>query len=175
MRPSTLAIILLGAYVAASGQAKPESHNDMNDCPMHAQHQAQSPHDHELKQRGDKGMGFSQEKTTHHFLLGENGGAIQVTANDTNDKDSIAEIRMHLQHIAKAFEAGDFEIPMFVHDRTPPGVPVMKRLKDEIHYEYESVENGGRVVISSGNPEALAAIRDFLKFQIEEHKTGDAR
>jgi hypothetical protein len=82
---------------------------------------------------------------------------------------------MHLQHIAKAFKSGDFEIPMFVHDQTPPGVQVMTRLNGEVHYKYEPIENGGRVVISSGNPEALAAIREFLKFQIDEHKTGDPR
>ncbi len=175
MRISGLASILLGASVAMLGQSKPETRNDMNGCPMHPQDQAQSPHDHGLKQRSDKGMGFSQDKTTHHFTTSENGGTIQVTANIADDKDSISEIRMHLQHIAKAFQSGDFDIPMFVHDQTPPGVPVMTRLKSEINYTYEPMENGGRVVISSRNAEALAAIRGFLKFQIEEHKTGDKK
>ncbi|HYX53266.1 MAG TPA: hypothetical protein VE783_07425 [Candidatus Limnocylindrales bacterium] len=147
----------------------------MSDCPMHAQHQAQSSHDHALKQRGDTGMGFNQDKTTHHFLIAEDGGAIQVTANNAKDKDSIAEIRMHLQHIASAFQQGDFDIPMFVHDQTPPGVPTLTRLKGEISYKYETIENGGQVAISSANPEALAAIREFLRFQIEEHKTGDPK
>ena len=63
---------------------------------------------------------------------------------------------------------------MFVHDQTPPGVPVMKKLKDQIKYRYEPAENGGRVVISSSNADAVKAIHEFLKFQITEHQTGDA-
>ncbi len=135
------------------------------------------PQDHskheEMEHRGNQGMGFDQDKITHHFLLRKNGGAIQVTANSSDDKTSKEEIQMHLHHIANAFKAGDFNIPMFVHDQTPPGVDVMTKLKDQIHYKYETAANGGRVVISSANAEAVAAIHEFLKFQITEHKTGD--
>ena len=35
------------------------------------------------------------------------------------------------------------------------------------------VERGGRVRLRTSNPEALAAIHEFLRFQIEEHRTGD--
>jgi glutamine phosphoribosylpyrophosphate amidotransferase len=126
-----------------------------------------------MEHRGNQGMGFDQQKTTHHFLLRKDGGAIQVTAKSTSDKESLDEIRMHLQHIRRAFQSGEFNIPMFVHDQTPPGVPVMTKLKDQIHYKYEAVKDGGRVLISSKNPEAISAVHDFLKFQITEHKTGD--
>ena len=131
-------------------------------------------HKHEdMQKRGNAGMGFDQEKTTHHFLLTKNGGIIQVTANSAEDKDSLSQIRMHLQHIQHAFEAGDFNIPMFVHDQTPPGVATMTRLKDQLRYKYEPMEKGGRVVISSDNPEAVTALHDFLRFQVKEHRTGD--
>src|SRR5262249_37907044 len=103
----------------------------------------------------------------------KDGGAIQVTANSADDKASIDQVRNHLKHIARAFQSGDFSIPMFVHDQTPPGVPAMVKLKDRIQYRYEQMENGGRVVITSGNEEALAAVQEFLRFQIREHKTGD--
>ena len=131
-------------------------------------------HKHEdMQKRGNAGMGFDQEKTTHHFLLTKNGGIIQVTANSVADKDSLSQIRMHLQHIQHAFESGDFNIPMFVHDQTPPGVATMTRLKDQLRYKYEPMEKGGRVVISSDNPEAVTALHDFLRFQVKEHRTGD--
>ena len=130
--------------------------------------------DQELTHRGNQGMGFDQDKTTHHFILRKDGGAIQVTANSGQDKSSIDEIRMHLRHIERLFQSGDFNIPMFVHDQTPPGVPAMTRLKDQLEYKYEAMENGGRVVISSTNVEAVSAVHDFLRFQITEHKTGDA-
>jgi len=118
-------------------------------------------------------MGFDQQKIRHHFLLRKDGGAIQVTANSADDKTSKEEIQMHLHHITQAFKSGDFNIPVFVHDQTPPGADTMTKLKDQIHYKYEAA-NGGRVVISSANAEAVTAIHDFLKFQITEHKTGDA-
>ncbi|HLY93175.1 MAG TPA: hypothetical protein VKQ89_07965 [Candidatus Angelobacter sp.] len=132
----------------------------------HAKNQA-------MEHRGNQGMGFDQQKTTHHFLLRKNGGVIQVTAKSADDKESVEEIKMHLQHIRRAFQGGEFNIPMFVHDQTPPGVPVLQRLKDEIQYKYEPLKNGGRVLISSENPEAVSALHDFLKFQITEHGTGD--
>lgn len=49
----------------------------------------------------------------------------------------------------------------------------MKRLQKEIQYTFEESPDGGRVVISSRNQHAVDAIHKFLKFQIEEHKTGD--
>ena len=119
-------------------------------------------------------MGFPQDKTTHHFLLLKDGGAIQVSANDPKDEASRNNIRMHLTHVAKMFSDGNFNIPMFIHDTTPPGVPVMKELNDKIHYRYQQTDTGGRIEIETANPKALDAVHDFLRFQIAEHKTGDS-
>jgi hypothetical protein len=156
-------LIALTVGVSAQSNQKPETHAE---CPMHAAHT-------QMNERGEKGMGFSQTATTHHFLLNASGGVIQVEAKDSADLASQNEIRMHLGHIAKAFQVGDFDIPMFVHDTVPPGVPEMKRLQKSIQYSFEETLNGGRVVISSTDKEALTAIHRFLRFQIEEHKTGD--
>lgn len=155
------AVLVLASTLAVAAQAGPPAQQD------HSKHE-------QMEKRGDQGMGFAQDKITHHFLLRKDGGAIQVTTNSGADKESREEIQMHLRHIAKAFRSGDFNIPMFVHDQTPPGVPVMTKLKDQIKYRYEAAENGGRVVIFSDSTEAVKAIHEFLKFQITEHKTGDA-
>lgn len=128
----------------------------------------------EMNKRGNQGMGFDQDKTTHHFFLTTSGGIIQVAANSRDDKTSRDQIQMHLHHISHMFADGNFEIPMFVHDQTPPGVPEMKRLKDQISYTYEETDNGGRVVISTKSQDAIKAIHDFLRFQIEQHHTGDS-
>ena len=50
----------------------------------------------------------------------------------------------------------------------------MMKLKDQIHYRYEQTETGARVIISSENADAIEAVHEFLRFQIKEHKTGDA-
>jgi hypothetical protein len=127
-----------------------------------------------VNQRGDHAMGFSHEKTTHHFLLKPDGGVIQVEANTAEDTTSRDQIRQHLRHIAKKFAAGDFAAPMFIHAQTPPGVPAMQRLKAEIKYEFEEMECGARVLISTRNAEAIKAIHEFLRFQIKDHQTGDS-
>ena len=126
-----------------------------------------------MNKRGDRVMGFDHKKTRHRFLLHPEGGSIEVTANDVNDKESRDQIRQHLRHIARVFAEGNFEAPMLIHDRTPPGVPAMQRLRAEIKYEYAETERGARVSIRTENVEALAAVHEFLRFQIKDHETGD--
>jgi hypothetical protein len=104
---------------------------------------ATTPADHEQHQetsdarasgvdtRGDHAMGFSHERSSHHFRLLQDGGAIDVTANDPNDTVTRDEIRNHLSHIAQMFINGNFQIPMFIHDTMPPGVAVMKSKRDD--------------------------------------------
>jgi hypothetical protein len=143
---------------------------------MHAQHmkEAEATHLEAVNQRGDKGMGFKQSQTVHHFVLLSDGGSIEVSASDPADAKSRDQIQQHLQHITKAFAAGDFRLPMFIHAQTPPGVATMKRLKSQISYSYEPTAAGGRVTISTKEAKALTAIHAFLRFQIADHQTGDA-
>jgi hypothetical protein len=111
--------------------------------------------------------------TQWDFRLYSDGGAIEVTANDPNDNESRNQIRMHLSHIAARFAAGDFQAPMLIHDRVPLGVPVLQKLKEELKYRYEDMDRGGRVRISTQNKKVLAAVYEFLRFQISDHHTGD--
>lgn len=126
-----------------------------------------------MMKRGDTAMGFSQEKTTHHFFLLKDGGVIEVSANDPKDYVSRDHIRMHLSHVVEMFSTGNFNVPMFIHDTTPPGVPTMEKLHAEIHYQYQQTDAGAKIVIATANAEALEAVQEFLRFQIAEHKTGD--
>jgi len=136
--------------------------------------QTSDQHHAGVVQRGDQVMGFAHEKTTHHFRLYKDGGSIEALANDPGDASSRDEIRDHLQHIAGMFKNGDFNAPMLIHARTPPGVPTMKKLRSQIQYRVEETPNGARVRVSSENPKAVAAIHDFLRFQIQDHQTGDS-
>jgi hypothetical protein len=132
---------------------------------------AQDPH---LKHRGAAAMGFDQDKTAHHFLLFEDGGAIDVSVKDASDTTNRDAIRAHLPHIAEMFGAGNFDAPMFVHDtRTVPGVAALAAMKSSLKYTYSETPRGGRVDIVSTNAEAVKAVHQFLRFQITDHKTGD--
>lgn len=176
MTPKVLFTILLSGvlYASTSANRAAQSEAPHEKCTQQSSQPEASHSGHEsMMNRGEKGMGFSQTATTHHFLLKPDGGVIAVSANDQKDAATRDQIRMHLAHIAKAFAEGDFDIPLFVHDQTPPGVPVMKRLAKEIHFNSHDTERGGEVTITSTSPEAIQAIHDFLVFQIREHKTGD--
>jgi hypothetical protein len=131
----------------------------------HAQH---------LDARGKQVMGFDQQKTTHHFLLYEDGGAIEVTVKDRADEANLDAIRQHLPHIVQLFSDGDFSSPMLVHDRKDvPGTNDLARLKARLKYAYVQSPSGGRVEIVTADKDALAALHAFLRFQIEDHHTGD--
>ena len=137
---------------------------------------AQNPHDHHaaLNERGNQFMGFDQLKTKHHFILLNGGGTIQVTANDGTDVESIRQIRDHLKHIAGVFAKGDFNLPALIHDtRAVPGVDAMKKQGAGLTFAFEEIDGGGHVRITGATPEAIAAVHEFLRFQITDHKTGD--
>jgi hypothetical protein len=165
MRIAITILVLGGLQLAAQ---------EMQSCPMHKEHmKAASQHQADVEKHGDEAMGFPHNKMTHHFRLYSDGGAIEVTVNDSNDSQNMQAIRSHLSHIVTMFSNGEFSIPMYVHDQVPPGVPVMKDKHAEISYSFEELPAGGRVHIKTTNPEALKAVHDFLRFQIEDHHTGD--
>ena len=147
---------------------------DMQSCPMHNEHMKEAlQHQTDVEKHGDEAMGFPHDKTTHHFHLYSDGGAIEVTVNDSKDSQNVRAIRAHLTHIVTMFTNGDFSIPMFVHGQVPPGVTEMKEKRAVISYSVEELPEGGRVRIKTADHDALNAVHDFLSFQIEDHHTAD--
>jgi hypothetical protein len=136
---------------------------------------AQDPHAG-MHARGAAVMGFDQNRTAHHFYLFEEGGAIEIAVKDASDTANRDAIRAHLPHIAARFGAGSFEAPAAIHGtKDVPGAATLARLKDKLAYQYSETPNGGRVDVTSADPVAVAAVHEFLKYQIAEHKTGDAK
>ena len=152
----------------------PGQHPPMPPGMTHDEHQAQMKKDAELKKRGDLAMGFDESATTHHFRLTPTGGAIDVSVKDAKDEANRAQIRSHPREIAGEFSVGDFQKPFATHAETPAGVDVMRQLRGDITYAFEESASGGRVRITTVSPVALAAVHDFLRYQIREHATGDA-
>jgi len=162
VRKMVVFLLIFGIQVAA---------RDMESCPMHknpSQHQSQ------VEKHGDEAMGFPHDKTTHHFRLYTDGGAIEVTANDSSDEADIQAIRSHLSHVAAMFAEGNFSIPMFIHGQVPTGVEVMKKERSQISYNFEAIPTGARVRITTKSKNAVSAVHDFLRFQIEDPHTGDS-
>jgi hypothetical protein len=127
-----------------------------------------------MNDRGAMVMGFDQEKTAHHFYLYDDGGAIDIAVRDGSDVKNREAIRSHLPHITMMFGNGDFNAPMLVHDSaTVPGAAVLAERREAVRYAYVETPGGGRVNIVTKDGKALAALHDFLRYQIKEHHTGD--
>ena len=73
----------------------------------------------QVSERGEKGMGFSQTATTHHFFS---------RCWPPPEIDPPVAL-----------------IPMFVHETVPPGVQEMKQLKKQIRYSFEETPNGHNI------------------------------
>jgi len=131
-------------------------------------------HHRDMLTRGAQAMGFDQERTVHHFLLYEDGGAIDVAVKEASDHASLHAVREHLQQIAGLFKDGDFGRPALTHAQQVPGTADMTQLKDGITYKYEETPLGGRVRIVTRDAAALAAVHAFLHFQIGDHQTEDS-
>ena len=154
------------AVLARTGTAHADEHAD---CPMASAH----AHHANVDRRHDAVTGVGHEDAVHHFLLAPDGGTIRLEVTDPAQVEARDRIREHLKAVARSFGAGDFALPMLIHDRVPPGVPVMKKMKAAIHYDFGPTDKGGEVRISTNDPAALSAIHSFLRFQIRDHGTGD--
>lgn len=163
-------IARLGAVLGAIALT-PAAGADPNpaECPLHAQHSHQA-----MLAQGAVAMGFDPLRTSHHFRLSRQGGVIEVHVHDARDTELRDQVTRHLREIAAQFAAGDFETPFAVHGETPPGVADLSRLRSALRYEFEAGDLGGRVRISTQDPAALAALHEFLRYQIREHRTGDS-
>jgi hypothetical protein len=125
-----------------------------------------------LQQRGETAMGVNQYTSAHIFEPLPIGGRIVLQRKET---DSVGEttIRTHMRTIATGFANGDFALPGFVHAMSDvPGTAKMKALRSEITYSERDLPRGAEVVISTKNPDAVAAIHEFLAFQRMDHRAG---
>jgi hypothetical protein len=120
--------------------------------------QGQQDHHAGVNAHADHEMGFSHQKTTHHFELNYDGGAIDVRANDVKDTASRDQIRNHFAHIAQMFAAGNFDVPMLVHGTAVPGTAAMSRLKDQLHWTLSETPRGSRLTVVADNQVAREAV-----------------
>ena len=177
MKLLSTAVLCLSLCTAAAAQ-KTKLEMIHEKCPLmnSATNAAPAPTaqpDPGMMHRGEMGMGFSQTATTHHFLLLPDGGSSRSRPTIRPTPTPSPASACTCTTSPARSQQGDFDIPMFVHDTVPPGVPEMKRLLQTLHFSIDESATGGRVNIRSDNQDAIAAVHKFLIFQIEEHKTGD--
>ena len=124
-----------------------------------------------VQARGAVAMGVNQYTSTHIFSPLPDGGRIELQRNAA-DSGGAAQIQRHMQMIASQFAAGDFRLPGFVHDRPVPGTDVMAAKRSVVRYTVEPRPRGAALRIQTADPDAVAAIHEFLAFQRMDHHAG---
>lgn len=138
-------------------------------------HQAARPTDPDsafaaVQRNGAQVMGVNQDASEHIFEDLADGGRILYRMRDTTDAAGVATIREHLRHIEHAFAQGDFSNPAQVHSMAVPGTAVMAERRARIRYRMLPRPGGGELRITTADPEALAAVHEFLAFQRSDHR-----
>ena len=159
VRLVTLLALTAAVAPAAAAQGEHEQHRRADSDTAFAS----------MQERGHAAMGVDQYTSTHHFDDLPDGGRIELQ-RDSSDHAGVAEIRAHLQRIAKAFAAGNFNVPGFVHAGEVPGTSVMRERRAKISYRFSPLPGGGEVQIETGDPVARRALHEFLAFQRREHR-----
>lgn len=153
---------ILGAVPAAAQHADTSKHGGSETDSTYQAMQA----------RGQRAMGVDQYTSTHRFDTLPDGGRIELRRNSEADTAGIRRIRAHLRDIARAFKAGDFSAPTFVHMQAVPGVQAMAAKRDVITYVMQELPRGGDVRMTTRDADAVRAIHEFMAFQRGEHHAG---
>lgn len=123
-----------------------------------------------VQSRGEGVMGVNQYTSQHVFETLPDGGRIILERPSERDTADIRTIRAHMHEIAAAFARGDFSAPGLVHAQQVPGTTVMAARAATLHYEAVDRPRGAEVRITTHDPEALAAVHEFLAFQRADHR-----
>ncbi len=135
--------------------------------------QSPAPTDNDLDARFSKALGTDTNKVTQHYHLVKNGGVIEFAAKDPSDTATIVAIQKYLNAQKDLFEKGKTDADADAHGRIPDGLPVLKKLRNEITFFAVKNEDGAVLRMFTTNLQARQAIQEFMKFEINEHKTGD--
>lgn len=135
--------------------------------------QTSVPTDNSFNTRFSKALGTDVDKVVQHYYLVKNGGVIEFTAKDPADNATIATVQKYLEAQKDLFEKGKAEADAEIYGKIPDGLPALKKLRNEITFFAVNTDSGAALRMFSVNEQARQAIQDFMKFQINEHKTGD--
>ena len=126
-----------------------------------------------LQDRGRIAMGVDQYTSIHVFDDLSDGGRIELQRGE-DDSTGVATIRSHLRDIKSAFETGNFSTPAFVHMTEVPGAAIMAQRRARIRYIVRDLPRGAELRVRTTDPEAIAAVHQFLAFQRGDHRAGGA-
>ncbi|HEX6878922.1 MAG TPA: hypothetical protein VF135_01035 [Terriglobales bacterium] len=128
----------------------------------------------DVNSRFSRVLGADVGKLLQHYYLVKNGGVIELSAKDPQDQAVIKAIQKYLDMQKDLFEKGKNESEAEVHGKAPDGLAGIKRFRNDITFFSTGTDNGAVLRMFTVNEQAKQAVYEFMKFEIAEHKTGDA-
>lgn len=122
-----------------------------------------------VHEMGHQVMPFELSKTRHIFEMTESGGIQRVIVKDLSDKEQIALIQEHLQHLATGFRAGDFSDPASLHGTDMPGLKELAAGAVRIEIGYAALPNGGQITFTTDDLHLITAIHRWFGAQLSDH------
>jgi len=101
--------------------------------------------------------GKDRETMSKRVFLNERGGGYEVRVTDPKDSRTVGAVQEELRKAAE--------------DQTKASTPAMQEHQQEIIYRYEQTNRGGRLRIETKSPDALRAIQNYLRSQMDHGKS----
>jgi len=115
-----------------------------------------------INEQTDKDADFVDQKTIQQISVGNNGGFIKIVTREQNDIATCDQIRADLKLIEQKFTAGDFTTLALNHAKLPSFNPIPKELNHLIKYQFEEIERGGRLRITTTDQQLSLVIINFM-------------
>jgi len=118
---------------------------------------------------GTSVMPFDLTRTQHIFEMTVSGGIQDVVARDATDVSQISLIRMHLQHEAELFKAGNYSDPTMLHGADMPGIKDLEAGAAGVRVSYQPLADGARIIFHTDDLTLLTAIHRWFGAQLSDH------
>jgi hypothetical protein len=120
-------------------------------------------------------MGFNQNKIRHNFKSTPAGRQIMITALDSNDTETIRQIKNHTLDIQEDFSKGNFTKPFFIHAEQVPGTKVTTEKKDLIKYSIVDMKNESTLILTTSDKQLIDAIGLAISLLVIASRSKDFR
>ena len=120
---------------------------------------------------------YDRHRVVHHFYLYPDGGMMTLAVTDPSDTETRKAVRAFVQRVSQLMAVGDLAK---LRKQFGEGVPGLDRIaeargrKATITVRSSTPDEGSTIIFSTTDRGALQGLHEFLRFQIEDLKTGDS-
>ena len=120
---------------------------------------------------------YDRHRVVHHFYLYPDGGMMTLVVTDPADTETRKAVRTFVQRVSQLMVMGNLAL---LRDQFGQGVPGLDRIaeararKATITVRSSTPDEGSQIIFSTADPVTIQALHEFLRFQIDDLKTGDS-